>query len=436
MDGFASVSVNNVSNTFIIDSNLDEAGSSLVGSYMFIWVQGNKIEHRKIIGYNLEESKVLFETTSSPPYEDEDTRYSIVNNPSSLVLEKQGEYYINESDESDGRNKIYLWPYDDSNPSESNIEISNIQLGVGLQGNYLTLEGFKITKYSGGHPVSSEKSGGYNGLIIQNNEISNFKGNAGNGIYFFQPKDSIFRNNYIHDFSEARGVAFTQGARNWSVINNTFDKIIATVIYFAGCSNSSIIDNTIQNSGGGGAHGNSITLYSSNNDLVANNYLINSTPATLSDNTDILLYNNIFGGGLFGWGQTHNTSIFNNIIIEPKNSYYIIGEHNIFINNIAPGLGGAEIYSNNIINNSANLIELFQDLQNQDYHLKQGSPAIDAGADISDIISELRLKWPEYDFYKDIEGNPRPSGSSWDIGPYEYQSGQTCQLTSAYWDIT
>jgi len=28
--------------------------------------------------------------------------------------------------------------------------------------------------------------------------------------------------------------------------------------------------------------------------------------------------------------------------------------------------------------------------------------------------------FPEYDFYKDIEGNPRQKGGKWSIGAYEY----------------
>jgi hypothetical protein len=85
-----------------------------------------------------------------------------------------------------------------------------------------------------------------------------------------------------------------------------------------------------------------------------------------------------------------------------------------------------------------NRIQIWSNLSNLtlDYNLKQNSIAIDSGMDLSATTAELQLKFPEYNFYSDIEGNSRPSGSAWDIGPYEYQSSSMCQLTSAYWEIT
>ncbi len=60
----------------------------------------------------------------------------------------------------------------------------------------------------------------------------------------------------------------------------------------------------------------------------------------------------------------------------------------------------------------------------EDYHLKSGSIAVDAGADISSYLSSVRSNFPWYNFALDNAGTPRPQGSKWDIGPYEYYSGQ------------
>ncbi|MHC4712317.1 MAG: putative Ig domain-containing protein [Planctomycetota bacterium] len=53
---------------------------------------------------------------------------------------------------------------------------------------------------------------------------------------------------------------------------------------------------------------------------------------------------------------------------------------------------------------------LFTDAGNDDYTLKSGSPAIDAGTTLNDITD-------------DIDGLGRPQGSYYDIGCYEYESG-------------
>jgi hypothetical protein len=53
--------------------------------------------------------------------------------------------------------------------------------------------------------------------------------------------------------------------------------------------------------------------------------------------------------------------------------------------------------------------ELFVDVSADDYHLKAGSPAINAGTFLGDVTD-------------DLEGNPRPVGPAYDAGAYEYQA--------------
>ena len=33
-------------------------------------------------------------------------------------------------------------------------------------------------------------------------------------------------------------------------------------------------------------------------------------------------------------------------------------------------------------------------------------------------------RFPEYNFYQDLYGNPRPRGKAWDIGVHEYDNGE------------
>ena len=55
-----------------------------------------------------------------------------------------------------------------------------------------------------------------------------------------------------------------------------------------------------------------------------------------------------------------------------------------------------------------------------DYHLFDGSDAVNEGIDISGLLPVD--KFPSYDFTKDLDGSPRTG--VWDIGPYEYGGGE------------
>lgn len=98
-----------------------------------------------------------------------------------------------------------------------------------------------------------------------------------------------------------------------------------------------------------------------------------------------------------------------------------VGDHNKYLNNIVYGNGdspfGDENYDwppSNTDSKDVNTITKdvlfvnFQDDGSGDYHLKAGSPAIDAGTNVGA---------PSTDF----DGKPRPKGKGYDIGPFEYQ---------------
>ena len=71
---------------------------------------------------------------------------------------------------------------------------------------------------------------------------------------------------------------------------------------------------------------------------------------------------------------------------------------------------------------AADLTAIFIDPANNDFHLKSGSQAIDAGTNLVNTIVGI-----------DVEGNIRPSGTTYDIGAYELQGcPQNLTITTDY----
>jgi hypothetical protein len=55
----------------------------------------------------------------------------------------------------------------------------------------------------------------------------------------------------------------------------------------------------------------------------------------------------------------------------------------------------------------------------ENYKLKENSPDIASGEKLSNLIPEEAFQlFPDYDFYKGIEGNARPADKNVDIGAY------------------
>ncbi len=155
-------------------------------------------------------------------------------------------------------------------------------------------------------------------------------------------------------------------------------------------------------------------------------------------------YNNLLGGMAFTWvgAYLRNIQVYNNIFLENKSGVsvgYRFGTindriENITIkNNIIESPNGDHVYAqedtqNIVVENNlypttpkfggsaddaAQIVgdPLFVDEQNFDFHLQEGSPAIDSG------LSLLEVPF-------DFDGNLRPQGNGFDIGAYEYLSGE------------
>ena len=155
--------------------------------------------------------------------------------------------------------------------------------------------------------------------------------------------------------------------------------------------------------------------------------------ASFHHNTsDLIFRNNIFAHGL-AWGlcvmEITNVTAVNNVFADIQ--YHGMGfqdgatglvENNIFYNagsNYWASDGGSVTGSHNLIfdtngpvdpkdfpSDLVNLDPLFVNPGANDYHIREGSPAINAGMNAG--VSA------------DKDGNPRPQGGGYDIGPYEF----------------
>jgi Right handed beta helix region len=204
-------------------------------------------------------------------------------------------------------------------------------------------------------------------------------------------------------------------------------------LYYGKGGSSIIQDNTFQNNYAYGIHqflstGNVET--NSDNIYRRNTFKSNGTAGLIiSNGSRNLVYNNISigdgritadaWGGFRAYAPAANNQFLNNTIynwgtgsgieIEPSVTGTVIR------NNIIWGASGTSITdrgSSTLISNNVTTNPSFINASSGDLRLQPGSTAIDVGVTLSAVTS-------------DFSGAPRPVGSGYDIGAYEYQSSVT-----------
>jgi len=219
-----------------------------------------------------------------------------------------------------------------------------------------------------------------------------------------------------------------------TVQDNVLDKNGGTGIYYGGCSDSVIARNTVIRHNGTHANGISVYQGSSNVQIVRNRVTDSNIALTTEQSSNLTVAYNVLTTPVEGpcyaeWGGTNGLAVYNNVILQPtdtgKSALTIISATNVTVkNNILAG-GGAAGSTNNIYVTLGwqqdpyygwslgpgemivrNLNAIFVDPAHGDYHLKAGSPAIDAGTNVG--------------LATDIAGTAVPQGAAPDIGAYEY----------------
>lgn len=188
----------------------------------------------------------------------------------------------------------------------------------------------------------------------------------------------------------------------------------------AGINCDGVINSTIQNNLLYNNHAGGITLYktdgavASNNIVMVNNTIVQATDGRngvqITGGANNKLYNNIIV-------QQNTSSLRGCIVIDRAAQTGFVSDYNAFAGNTRFSTDGKKFISGlpawqSAIGQDTHSLTsttsaLFVNATGNDYHLKAGSPAINAGTSTSA---------PSID----LEGNPRPHGTAFDIGCYEY----------------
>jgi gliding motility-associated-like protein len=192
-----------------------------------------------------------------------------------------------------------------------------------------------------------------------------------------------------NEYAQQSGIQINPGT-NAEVFNNIVDTGTGYGIFAGGRGASHFYNNIIRNALQGG--------------IICADYDPLDASGFIFSNNTILNCNDY---GIYMLSQRTTTNQFvNNIIVSGGTTYEASYTH--------VRLNSASVKwteSNNIKTN--NIADLkFVNSSSKDFRLLTGSPAIDAGKNMTG-----------YGVTMDLDENPRPNGTSFDIGAYEYQSG-------------
>jgi len=321
---------------------------------------------------------------------------------------------------------------------------------------YIVIDGFKVIN-AGRAGIRAVSGGGNNstGVIIRNNIADN---NTEWGIFTSHVDNLLIENNSASNSHVQHGIYVSNACINPTVRGNTvfsnndcglhmngdisqggsgiitgalvennvfYDNGLAgggSSINCDGIQNSVIRNNLVYN-----AHGAGISLYKidaaqpATNNTVVNNTIINATGSKwnihiANGSTGAKVYNNIFWNANTSHGsmnvESDSQSGFqsdNNIVVDR----FTTDDSTVISWNQWKSTTGQDHHS---IISSPDQLFVNPSSSVNDYHLKAGSPAIDAGT-------------PSFAPNTDMAGGARPTGAGFDIGALEYGSTPAAENT-------
>jgi len=402
------------------------------GSYAIVWHQPNVMAICKITSFDPATHTIHHENVGGAGiYHGRDTYYAIMNHPA--YLSAPGQYYY---DEKTGR--LYVWPRKPGNPADDDFSIAGQGAGITASGKHdLLIEGFIVQKFVYGIVAGDNSSD----IEIRNNNVRSLKSNDKYAISISGTNMKVI-NNRVTDCQRAVGILCN--GKDIRVKGNFVQRASRQGIWFMGAEHCEIVGNTVVDVSGTHANGISIYLFSKDMLVAGNTVLKTGSAFTYHGNGDktpkaenLYVYNNIFDGAVNSWGnKMYDVTLINNTFLGPANVGSDLGKQ-IFINNIANGGGNGTVRTNNIYTafnwaqnpehkwlladteidwSKKDRSDIFVDFAKGDYRLKPGSPAINAGVDPTPYLPTALF--PDYDFTKDIAGNPRNASGKWSIGAF------------------
>jgi len=231
-------------------------------------------------------------------------------------------------------------------------------------------------------------------VVISENIMYGFDGNSGDPgsaiVVHNEPTNTWVINNII--YNAVKGVMVSDG-NDVFVIGNVFYNISDALEFWA--------DNEI--------HFISNTVFGM--EYGVRDLGVNTNPHPIVNN----IFTNITGSGYHIQlnAAADNSLMQNNLIYEPDGTFRVRWRGTTYTS--------LESFQSSIGKGEGCLVDnpQFVNPAAGNFRLQSGSPAIDNGTSI-DYYTDLFASRFGVDIAKDIDGNPRPLGSAWDIGAYEY----------------
>ena len=320
-----------------------------------LWGQPNAVFSVPVEAYRPDTGELTVVASRFKPYSDRDTRFALANHPA--LIQRPFEF----ATVAHGRAIVVAAPLP---PGPVELEISRRPLAFNARSEkHIVIEGFEITGYAGG--IDGWGSG------------AALKIDPG-------AEDIIFRHNFVHDLSSwagahavqiggatniqidanrflslwrGGGVSLGGGASDVRIVRNDFDHIGRTGIVVLGADRVWIDHNRL--TGLLAAHGNAISIYLDNHDVLVSNNLVRGATRALtfhgkgSEPNRIAIRRNLLvavgedGSALQSWGgggaPTRQVEITGNLIaIEPPGRFALrltaADQELIIRNNLIGGL--------------------------------------------------------------------------------------------------